>query len=398
MAKRLAETNYLSGSATAHKIDREAGIIRGVRVIGFESANKRRYPKPVLEAAVAKYEGADVNLDHKVDSADRSIGEAWGTLTAVTVREDGVYADLPYLKTHPQTPMLLEMAERFPRNFGLSHVVEAEFDRDKEGWANVTKIHAVESVDVVRRPATNAGLFESRSGRSRRKIKDVLATLEGKHDGAKSLAKLLEDDMFADLQDTPVTVPAEGETEDPAAALKDGVAELVQAIIDQDIQAADKLARIKKVLDAGEAPASPEPTQPGGSEGNDMTTAADPAKKQAAPAVDPNADAANKLAALERKLAIRDAYDEAGLMPSQLTEAQRKLIDAQADAANVKALLAEFKSTVKPAETVSESQDKPVVRRAVTPANPIGATKYDDLLTEARRSTGARMRETAGAR
>ena len=77
-SKKLAETHYLSGAKTGHKIDRDAGIIRGVRVIGFESVNRRRYPKAVLEAAAKKYEGADVNLDQSGMQSRIILG--WGRI------------------------------------------------------------------------------------------------------------------------------------------------------------------------------------------------------------------------------------------------------------------------------------------------------------------------------
>jgi hypothetical protein len=51
-------------ASTGFTVDREASLIRGVKLIGFESLNGRDYPPEVLRADVAKYEGVRVNIDH----------------------------------------------------------------------------------------------------------------------------------------------------------------------------------------------------------------------------------------------------------------------------------------------------------------------------------------------
>src|SRR3954467_13319392 len=43
-------------------VDRDAGVIRGVKVLGWDSKNGRRYDPAGVDPAL--YEGADVNIDH----------------------------------------------------------------------------------------------------------------------------------------------------------------------------------------------------------------------------------------------------------------------------------------------------------------------------------------------
>ena len=390
---RLAERSYLPDARHAHRIDREAGVIRGVRVIGFESVNKRRYPREMLERSLAKYEGVDVNLDHAISPTARRIGDSWGVLRDPKLHEDGVYADLHYLTSHAQTPMLLEMAERFPRNFGLSHVAMGAIEKGSDGWSNVTEIAAIESVDVVRKPATNSGLFESQGkARRRRKASELCKQLEG-FARADRLAKLLESPDYAEYGQMPVEGPvdmpdAAEKPDDAADALEQGVEALVMAILKQDLPAKDKLARISKILQAGEAPAGAEDDQTGADQGADAMSSTQqnpalgtPTPPQAAP------DLTKEMESLKRQLAIREAYDAAGIRAAQLSESQRKLVEAQS-IENVPGLLAEFKQTIEAKRPVEDEPPRPNVRRAVQPASPLGSEKYDDVLAEAKASTG----------
>lgn len=388
---RFTERSYFSGAKHAAKIDREAGVIQGVRVIGFESKNRRRYPKATLEKALPLYDGVDVNLDHELMPMERSIVDGFGVLRNPTLREDGIYADLHYLKSHSATPQILEMAERFPGNFGLSHVATGAFTKAKDGWDEITEIQAVESVDIVRKPATNAGLFES--VRRRRKLRDVLAGLGESNSQAKGLATLLESDPFADFADLPVEAPmASDPVEQPdeaADALAAGLEAMVVAILKQDIPVADKADRITQVLTAGDAPASGEVDTEGGTdEGDDgmsQQTKQPPATPAQASKETPAADVQKKVESLERSLAIRQLYDDVGLSPRDLTEAQRKLVEEQTTLDNAKALIETYKAA-RPAP--APATDRPNVKRAVPAPAPVGETeKYEDVLAEAKSAT-----------
>ncbi|MFM7162535.1 MAG: hypothetical protein ACKO3P_19430, partial [Planctomycetaceae bacterium] len=155
----LCETTF---SESPH-VDREAGVIRGVKILGKTSRNQRDYSPEALAQAARLYEGLGVNVDHpraRTLAAPRQVADGLGWLAGVHVTDEGVYGDLHYLRTHPQAAMLAEAAERNPRRFGLSHNAEGRVVRRAGRWV-VESVARVHSVDVVQNPATNQGLFES---------------------------------------------------------------------------------------------------------------------------------------------------------------------------------------------------------------------------------------------
>ncbi len=164
---RLLESNVGTGY---DRIDEEAGVIYGVRVINLESLNGRRYRESALREKAYLYEGAKVNLNHVRQKPgqimDRSLDDFWGELRNVRwqegfgTSEPGLVADLHFLKTHEKTPKLLEAARRFPDKFGLSHDASGEEIQTSAG-REVVEIYEVHSVDLVANPATTKGLFES---------------------------------------------------------------------------------------------------------------------------------------------------------------------------------------------------------------------------------------------
>jgi hypothetical protein len=149
-------------TATGSRVDREAGVIRRVKVLGRESANGRTYSDQAMHDAARLYEGARVNINHDRDKPTRERGllEEFGTLKNVQLQEGSVYADLYYIKSHPLAELVLEKAERFPDKIGLSHNADGRGQR-QAGKFVVESIERVLSVDLVLNPATTKGLFES---------------------------------------------------------------------------------------------------------------------------------------------------------------------------------------------------------------------------------------------
>lgn len=148
------------------RVDRENGVIRGVRVLGRESRNGRVYSEAALNDACRLYEGVKVNIDHP-DSRSahlpRGVGSFFGRLKNVRRKNDAVFADLHFLKNHPLAAIVTEAAESMPEQLGLSHNAEGRTRRDGMGRVIVEALQHVNSVDVVTDPATNRGLFESTS-------------------------------------------------------------------------------------------------------------------------------------------------------------------------------------------------------------------------------------------
>ena len=149
------------------RIDREAGVIFGVKIIGCDSRNGRHYPNDTLRQAIPLYENSKVNLDHTDGDPrkSRSYHARFGMIRNIQLREnDGLYADFWFNPRHTIAEQLLWDAEHAPDNVGFSHNVEAVVRRqssDGGTTAIVERIVAVRSVDLVADPATTQGLFES---------------------------------------------------------------------------------------------------------------------------------------------------------------------------------------------------------------------------------------------
>ncbi len=147
------------------RVDREAGLIEGVRILGQDSRNGRRYSPRAMAEAARLYEGAPVNVDHPAtERKDRPLAEAFGWIRNVRQEQGAVYGDLHYLKSHPQAELVAEAAERNPNRIGLSHHAEGTVRMDGK-QVIVETVERVHSIDLVQTPATNAGLFESEKQR-----------------------------------------------------------------------------------------------------------------------------------------------------------------------------------------------------------------------------------------
>ena len=168
------------------RIDRDDGVLFGVKIIGCISRNGRRYPNETLREAIHLYENSKVNLDHPEGDPrkPRSYQDRFGVIRNVKLREnDGLYADFRFNPKHPVAEQLLWDAQHAPENVGFSHNVEAIVRRDDEKTV-VERIVAVRSVDLVADPATTAGLFEQTrlEQEQRETAKEVQTVTESKVD------------------------------------------------------------------------------------------------------------------------------------------------------------------------------------------------------------------------
>jgi hypothetical protein len=143
-------------------VDAASGVIRGVKLLGLESRNGRRYLPAALAQAAALYEGAKVNINHPKGSplSARDYQDRLGSIRNVRANSDGLFADLHYNPKHALAEQLAWDALHAPENVGLSHNVEARTSRSA-GQTLVEAITKVQSVDLVADPATTISLYES---------------------------------------------------------------------------------------------------------------------------------------------------------------------------------------------------------------------------------------------
>jgi len=191
------------------QVDREAGVIRNVKVLGLHSENNRVYTQEACRKALRMYEGVRLNIDHPTDAngnpkpmRGRSSYDRLGKLVNVRfVEGDGIRADLEYLKAHRMADCVTEACERMPEAFGLSHNAQGEGD-EKGGVFYVEEITEVRSVDLVAEPATTKSLLESKgrkpmANRITRELREDDVMDPGMGGGPAEGDGSHEDDLFA---------------------------------------------------------------------------------------------------------------------------------------------------------------------------------------------------------
>jgi hypothetical protein len=240
------------------EVDEEAGVIKGVKVLGRLSKNSHgisgasegtEYTDAAHADACRLYEGMLVRLNHpdrKRPRAERSVSETFGQLRECETRPDGTFANLHYYRTHPMAATVVEDVKRGMGGFGLSHNAYPSRTAVRNRRYVIEGLASVHSVDLVDRPATNKNLWESEAVSTTFK-----AVLEGwvkdKKPGYQKVAKrLLEDDMPPMAADAPVDAPAEGA--DPDEALWQGFLAAIQATLDKYATEKDPVAAGKAVV------------------------------------------------------------------------------------------------------------------------------------------------------
>ena len=151
---------YCDNRGLPLKVDREHGVIQGVKLVGTVSKKGREYPKEVLAKAIPLYEGTRVNVDHVDPGQRRSLRDRIGLVKNVALREDGLYGDFHFNPKHQLAEQIAWDAENAPQNLGFSHDTRG-CSRNRGGRVIVESIDKVLSVDLVANPATTTGLFES---------------------------------------------------------------------------------------------------------------------------------------------------------------------------------------------------------------------------------------------
>lgn len=249
--------------APSGRVDKAAGIIHGVKILGRSSPNRHgidgisgtEYTLEALRAAAPLYEGVGCYRGHPPrhsPEAERDPADRIGWIQSVEAREDGLYGDLHLLTSDPFCAKLLEAAEKNQLIFALSHNAQGQGDV-REGKYVVTEIPRVRSVDVVCEGGTNRGLFESRESKPMKKSFRALVEAASA-DVQKHLRPLLEDDVMG-YGDTMVEdpLPAEGE-EETGDNHRSILGDLLDAIVnDPDLSDAEVKAKVIKALDVLDA-------------------------------------------------------------------------------------------------------------------------------------------------
>lgn len=181
----VLETEDAFESISEDRIDRDKGVIRGVKLLGIRSKNKRSYDtKGVQESATRLLPNTAIYIDHPQSATTpRSYRDKFGVVgKSVEYKPgEGYFGDIHF---NPKN----QVAEQFiwdvlfaPRSFGMSINSAVKYANDgrpgKDGDKVVESIELLRSLDVVTRPGTTDGIFESET---EEEIMD-LKTLREKH-------------------------------------------------------------------------------------------------------------------------------------------------------------------------------------------------------------------------
>jgi len=259
------ETELIEQIFSSPDVDREAGIIRGVKLLGRTSRNNREYTDRAMTESAALCEGVRVYVDHDRSGKDRKVSDFFAEIKDVRTKEDGNYADLHFLKSHALAESVLERADRFAGSFGMSpHQFGPTVT--KGGKQIVESVAHIRSVDIVDTPATTNSLFESEDNPVSVNLKKFVNDIPEGTDGRAGLVELLEQDGMEELA---VEAPPEdaGPDDQVKAAFR---AMVVAAFDDETLDTTATIARIKDILKSQEKlQAKPEPTPEAEAEAGD---------------------------------------------------------------------------------------------------------------------------------
>ena len=153
---------YADSRGTQVKVDEQAGVIAGVKVLGLASKNGRVYRAEAIAEGAALYEGVKVNVNHpkRTVAGPRDYQDRLGCLRNIRATDAGLFGDLHFNPHHAIAEQLAWDARFAPENVGLSHNVQARTSRQGDRTM-VEQILSVHSVDLVADPATTHSLFEA---------------------------------------------------------------------------------------------------------------------------------------------------------------------------------------------------------------------------------------------
>lgn len=317
------------------KVDREAGVVRDVKVIGLKSKNGREYTEAALSGAISLYEGTKVNINHPKGNpgSPRDYQDRFGKLEGLYLKPgDGLYArEFKFNPKHALAEQFAWDAENAPENLGLSHNVEGK-TTSRKGSLVVESISKVRAVDLVADPATTSSLFESENTVT---LDEILEATKATKSFARSLVEAFGQ-MAPQMGQTPVPMQAPQPGQPPMAGqqpqvnqqLKSAITALVTAIASDETFSADEIAeKVKQAVEIARGKSGKLPTDdkdPEESEDENMFE--DPEKKkkfeesvqaivaQATQPITEQLEAANKELAARKVLESKGATVNAQLL------------------------------------------------------------------------------------
>lgn len=342
--QELLETTF----SESLQVDEEAGVIRNVKILGRQSRNRREYSVRAMESAARLYEGMGVKLNHPPrdnPGKERLFEEGFGELrnTRFDNSRGGCFGDLHYLKHHPLAGAVVEAAQRFPKQLGMSHNARGEVSRRGDRFI-VEDVEEVLSVDLVSRPATNEGLFESEETNpmSKKTVRQVIEAAREGSLGRKWLERLVEMEMVS--PEMAVEAPSSADMS-PEGAVTAAFRNKVMAVFDDE--SLDAKATIKAISDLvkqhEKVLQSLTDKKPAGEGEEEAAAAGDGGGMSESAQVkqlnDKLTSLTEQLDTLTKREQIRGVLSRHGLAESDLESERLKLLEQQADADAMEAIV-----------------------------------------------------------
>jgi hypothetical protein len=347
------------------RVDREKGIIYGVKLLGEESANpppnNNVYPRSTRERVAPLMEGARVNIDHAPPGQEgrtRSYRDSFGVARAIREGGDGLYGDYHFPPKHPLAEQLFWDAENAPERLGFS-IASRGAGTVRDGRHIIEEIAfdpRQHSIDLVSRPATTGGLFEHlRPPPMKRKVRTLIESLAKTRPGfARALREQAEAGILSpdqEMEEPGMKGPddAPSEMADHEVALKQGFQGAMVAVLNDDsLDMKAKLSKLKEIMTSQEKLLSSGSNGGGGAMGargpadnpdnNDTDTPTEESLRRQRLA----AGQVNLVESLQLQLRVRDLCADAGVRP---TKVLRKALDACRSEAEAKELIEEARTT-----------------------------------------------------
>jgi hypothetical protein len=180
-------------------IDSVSGSIKGVSVITLgEAKGHGLWVDGVALSKLVELAGAQVKvkLNHPESGEAPAFQTTAGMLTNFRVDGDHVRADLELLKSEDYFDKIIEMAQKMPKDFGLS--IRVQYDTEEVEGKDYIRPTMIESVDLVDSPAANPnGLFSVKTTEPDKTKNKPMSALIAKALGLAETAT--EQDVVAEL-------------------------------------------------------------------------------------------------------------------------------------------------------------------------------------------------------
>jgi len=194
-------------------VDKEAGYIRNVCILGPYSKSGYAIADEAISEAMPRYEGKPVFLNHYLLTEEgkrkgpksRDVRDYTGNVRNVRKVEGRLRADLQL--TGPNKDMALAAAEACGQGVGMSHVAQYGYSKDRK---KVERIGEVYSVDLVAFPATVDTFAESERTAELEQIDKIAQSLKGGKQPALDALKIVCETVGVEFNADNFEVPIAG--------------------------------------------------------------------------------------------------------------------------------------------------------------------------------------------